>query len=331
MWYYSLMLDFIAIGDCTLDVFLRIHEATVSCQLNKAQCVLCLEYANKIPVESVIKVPGAGNASNAAVGASRLGLTSSVVSIIGKDEVGEGILTQWKKEKVATNYVKIDPKHETNYSTVLDFQGERTILVYSQPRTYRLPRLAPTNWIYYTALGAHHEPLEKDLLKYLHARPSTKLAFNPGSAQLKRGLKSLKPIIARSELFIVNKEEAERLLEDGERPVPNLLMSFIHLRARLVVITDGPKGSYATDGQKMWHCPIFPGKIEERTGAGDSFATSFVYALSQEWSISEAMRAGTANAWSVVQRIGPQAGLLRTPELKKVMKKFSKIQPKIIS
>jgi len=281
-------------------------------------------------VESVTKIPGAGNASNAAVGARRLGLKSSLVSHIGKDDVGQEMLVYWKKENVGTRLVQIDQNHETNYTTVLIFQGERTILMHSQPRTYRLPLLEPSRWVYYTALGNKHKHLEKDLLQYLKQSPKTRLAFNPGGTQLKRGLKALKPVIARSELFIVNKEEAERLLEDGVRPMPNLLLSFIHLGAKQVVITDGSNGSYATNGDTMWHCPIFPGKIVERTGAGDSFATACVYALDHGWSLPEAMRAGTANAWSVVQKIGPQAGLLTASELKKVMKKFAKICPSLL-
>lgn len=320
--------DLIAIGDSTLDVFLHIQEATVSCQLNVPQCLLCFEYANKIPVESVVKVPGAGNASNAAVGASRLGLGAAIVSVLGKDDVGREILAKWKHEKVATVYVQTDPNHETNYSTVLSFKGERTILTYSRPRTYALPRIDGAEWIYYTSLGPKHEHLERQLLNHLKRHPHQKLAFNPGTQQLRRGLSSLKPAIARSDAFIVNKEEAIRLLDDGDRPMQNLLMNFHHLGAKIVVITDGPNGSSASDGKKQWSLPIFPGPMKERTGAGDSYATAFVAALFLGESVPEAMRHGTANAWSVVQKIGPQAGLLHKDEMKKILKKFSRIKAK---
>ncbi|MDO8617673.1 MAG: carbohydrate kinase family protein [Candidatus Uhrbacteria bacterium] len=324
------MIDLITIGDSTLDVFLHIHEATLSCQLNKPQCLLCLEYAEKIPVESVIKVPGAGNASNAAVGGSRFGLQTAIVSIVGNDDVGQDIIKSWKKEKISTAYVQVDRKRETNYSTVLNFHGERTILVYHQPRVYRLPALPTTKWFYYTSLGKKHEKMEKQLLMHLKKHSSTKLACNPGTHQLHRGLKSLKPVIGRSDLFILNKEEATRLLEDGERPIPNMLMSFIHMGAKRVAITDGDKGSYATDGHKIWFCPIFPGPVKERTGAGDSFTIGMLYGLFSEQALPMAMRYGTANAWSVVQKIGPQAGLLHAHEIKKVLKKFSKIKPKLL-
>lgn len=322
--------DVIAIGDSTLDVFLQIHEATVACQLKKEQCLLCLEYAQKIPIEGVIKIPGAGNASNVAVASRRLGFKSAIVSIIGRDETGDQIMSGWKNNSVATNHVQRDAKHETNYSTVLNFQGERTILVYNQPRTYRLPRLETTRWIYYTALGHKHEKLERELLAHLKHEPTLRLAFNPGTLQLQRGLAALKPLVARCELFVVNKEEAQRLLEDGNRPMQNLLSSFLHLGAKNVVITDGAAGSYAANETAMWHCPIFPGQAIERTGAGDSYAASVMCAFLRDVPLPEAMRHGTANSWSVVQKIGPQAGLLSATSLQRVLKKFQHIQAKKI-
>ncbi len=320
------MYDLIAIGDSTLDVFLDIDEATLSCQLNKKQCLLCFDYAEKIPVKEVIKVPGAGNASNAAVGGRRLGMKSAIVSVVGNDKTGQENIAGWTLERVSTEYVTTDPKKETNYSTVLNFKGERTILVHHEQRTYKLPKLTDAKWVYYTSLGKGHEKQEKELLAYLKAHPKTKLAFNPGTHQLHRGLQSLKPAIARSELFIVNRDEAARLLEDGERPIHNMIQNFHKLGASIVVITDGPEGSYASDGSSVWFMSIFKGPIKERTGAGDSYTIGLIYALFAGKDLPEAMRYGTANAWSVVQTIGPQKGLLMKTEMEKTLKKFVKIK-----
>lgn len=322
------MFDIITIGDSTLDVFLQIHEATVSCQINKEKCLFCLEYAEKIPVDSVVKIPGAGNASNAAVGARRLGLKSAIVSVVGKDEIGEEILEGWEKARVSTAYVIKDPEHVTNYSTVLNFKGERTILVRAERRKYLLPPIDGTRWVYYTALGPGHEKLEKQLLAHLKRRPEQNLAFNPGTGQLRRGLNAIKPVIARSDLFIVNKQEAEHLLGNGERPIHNLLLHFLNLGAKKVVITDGSHGSHATDGKHVWSLGIFKGPIVERTGAGDSYATAFLCSLYAGKSVPEAMRAGTANAWSVVQYVGPLKGLLTKTQMAHTLKRFAHMKPK---
>ena len=42
-----------------------------------------------------------------------------------------------------------------------------------------------------------------------------KLAFQPGTFQLKLGADKLRPLIAASEVVFVNKEEAERIVDDG--------------------------------------------------------------------------------------------------------------------
>ncbi len=317
--------DLITIGDATLDVFLKIQEATVSCQVNKPQCLLCFNYADKIPVEEVVKIPGAGNASNAAVGGSRLAMRTSIASVIGNDTVGKEILQGWKREHVDMSHVHIDRQHASNYSTVLSYEGERTILVYHHPHKYVLPALEESEWIYYTSIGPGHERLEQQLLRHLTKHPQHRLAFNPGTHQLKRGLDALAPVIKRSDLFTVNFEEASRLLTDGDRPVQNMLASFSKLGAKIVVITDGANGSFATDGKMTWKMGIFPVKVKENTGAGDAFTTGMLYGLWKGFDMPNAMRIGTANAWSVVQYIGPQAGLLNERQLKAVLRKFSRI------
>ncbi|MDO8584024.1 MAG: carbohydrate kinase family protein [bacterium] len=321
--------DLIAIGDSALNVFLHIHEATLQCQLHREQCLLCLEYANKIPVQSVTKVPGSGSGPNIALGAAKLGMKSAIVTTLGNDEVAQEILRAWKKHGVSDVYVRMDSKHETDYATVLDYAHERTILAYNRPKPYALPAVDGATWVVYAAVGKKHERMEKQLLAHLKKNPEQKLAFNPGIEHMHRNLDALKPVIARSDLFIVNEEEAIRLLEDGDRPLHNLLLSFHHLGAKIVVITDGKNGSYATDGHEFWSCPIFPGKAVESTGAGDAFATGFIYALHHKHSIQEAMRYGTANSWSVIQKIGAHEGQLSKKIMATVLKKFNKIQPRL--
>ena len=109
----------------------------------------------------------------------------------------------------------------------------------------------------------------------------------------------------------------------------NLLSAFHHLGAKHVVITDGKNGADASDGSTHWHMPIFPGEAKERTGAGDSFATALTVAMVQGKDLPEALRMGTANSWSVVREIGPQAGLLTTAKMKAVLQKFKTIKPTI--
>lgn len=318
--------DVISVGDATLDVFVSLVEASVLCNIQKDVCQLCLSYADKIPVEKVQRVIG-GNAANNAVGSSRLGLKSAFYSIVGNDATGVQIMETVRREKVSTEYVHVDRKQESNYSVVLNYKAERTILVYHIDRKYKLPKLRSTKWIYLTSMGKNHQNLHNELLKHVR-KTGTKLGFNPGTHQLKQGLEKLKPLLGVTTVLFVNKEEAKRLV--GEiAEMKELLMAVRHVGPQIVVITDGEKGSYAYDGQSFWKCAITDTPVVERTGAGDSFATAFLAALNVGKTIPEAMQWGTMNSASVITKVGPQAGLLTKKQMVLWLRKYSKIKPRL--
>ncbi|MCW1892502.1 MAG: carbohydrate kinase family protein [Candidatus Uhrbacteria bacterium] len=324
----------IAIGDSTKDVFITIKEAKVSCVLHTDACTLCLNYADKIPVESVTQIDAAGNAANAAVGTCRLGHESVLVSIVGDDHEGHDLYTALQCEDIDRSFIIFDKKHGTNHSTILNYQGERTILMYYQTRNYVFPKNLPAAaWVYYTSLGEGHLKFERELLGYLKKHSKTQLLFNPGTHQLRRGARGLASVLKQTHTLVINTQEAELLLEETEtHPIPSLLARLQRKGPRLVVITDGEKGSWVRDEQGTnWFLPIFPGEAKERTGAGDAYATGFVNALIDGKDIPEAMRWGNANSWNVVRHIGPQAGLLTKETLGQVLKKFKTIEAKRVA
>lgn len=320
--------DLLAVGDATIDTFLFIEDAQVTCTLHKDSCQLCVNYADKLPVQKIERMV-AGNAANNAVGSSRLGLKSSFVCQLGNDGSGEWIYQKLQKECVNTSLISIDKKLETNASTVLSFQGERTIFVYHAPRKYSLPKKMPsTKFVYYTSVGEHHARLNKDIVQYVK-KTGARLAFNPGTYQMRAGLKALLPVFAVTDILFVNKEESSRIL-GAKDDIRAYLLAFHELGIKTVVITDGQGGSYAYDGDKFYHMGIPKTKVVERTGAGDSFATAFVAALFYGKSVREAMCWGTMNASSVVMFTGPQKGLLTRSKIEVFHKKIKHVCAKEI-
>src|SRR3989339_815074 len=199
------MLDLISIGDATLDTFVKIQDASVMCTLEKEMCMLCLNYADKIPIIRLDQKV-AGNACNVAVGGARLDLKTAFYSIIGSDDIGKRITRAMKTEGVSLKYLEIDKGKPSNYSVVLNYKGERTILVYHHPRRYRLPKLEPSRWLYYTSIGANHEQLESALVKYLkNTHPRPKLGFNPGTHQLRKGLARIRDVLRMTTVVFLNK------------------------------------------------------------------------------------------------------------------------------
>lgn len=314
--------EFIAIGDPTIDTFLLVDDIEV--KTIKGQLKAIINWGDKLPVQHFYRTV-AGNAANAAVGASRLGLKTAFYTVLAHDAGGREIIHKMQKEKVATDYVVIDEKHPTNASTVLSHKGERTIFVYHEHRKYKLPRLAPSQWVYLTSLGVGFEKIYKDLAKYID-RHKVKLAFNPGTFQLRKGPKFNKLMLDRTEVLSLNKEEAQSWVGNSE-DIEMLSKKLRKLGPKIVVITDGQKGAYSYSDEGFYYIPQFPGPRIEATGAGDSFTTAYVSALANGKTNQEALQWGPINAGSVVQQIGPQAGLLTRKEIESLIKRAKNFKP----
>lgn len=306
-------MDFIAVGDTTVDEFINLEEAQVNCDINSEKCTISMRWGDKIPYEFSQLVPAVGNAANAAVAAARLGLSSGFVSNVGKDRFGEEVLATFIREGVDTRYVTINEHIPTNHHYVLMYNAERTILIRHEDYSYAIPEeFIPPKWVYLSSAGKRSEAFHGDLATWLSAHPETKLAFQPGTFQMEMGRKKLAPLYAVTELVACNKEEAERILGLGETDIKELLVSMRTLGPKMVLITDGPHGSYVYDGKEMLKVPMYPDPKPpvDRTGAGDASTSTFVVALALGKSIKEALLWGPINSMSVVQEIGAQKGLL---------------------
>jgi sugar/nucleoside kinase (ribokinase family) len=320
--------DLITIGDSTIDTFIKIHDASLECDINHESCKICVPYGNKIPVDSIAHGV-AGNAANVAVGCRRLGMATATYTNLGDDEQGRNICETLVKAGIASDYIQVNPDKESNLSVVLSFKGERTIFVYHQDWNYRLPDLAPSFWVYLTSMAKTftNSNIMNEACRYVdktHAR----LAFGPGTYQLKANIKKYPKILERCQVLIVNLEEAKEIV--GIDPIEtvdmrDVLSKMLLLGPKIVVITDGEEGSFATDGNRNLKAGILPSKVVEKTGAGDAYSAGLVAALFNNLPLEEAMIWGTINASSVIEKIGPQNGLLTKEELEKYRSKVPEL------
>ena len=105
--------------------------------------------------------------------------------------------------------------------------------------------------------------------------------------------------------------------QPGEKDIRKLAKAIHSHGPKIVCITDGPHGSYASDGTTIWSMRNYPDPAPpyERTGAGDAYASTFIAGLIETGDIREAMKWGPINSMSVVQKVGAQEGLLTRHKL----------------
>lgn len=322
--------DIIAIGDTVTDAFIRIKDASVHCDVNHEKCQICVRFGDKVPFESVTIVPAVGNSANAAVAAARLGLSAALVSDIGEDYFGKECLDALARNGVVTDFIRSHKGMKTNYHYVLWFEDERTILIKHEEYGYDgVPDIDSPKWVYLSSLGENSLLFHMRILQFLNEHPDVRLAFQPGTFQMKFGKDKLAGLYRRTDVFICNVQEAQKILQTTEFDIKSLLNLMHLLGPKILLITDGPKGAYAFDGTKLgttaeaeiWFMPPYPDPKPpyERTGAGDAFASTFVSALALGKSVEEALLWAPINSMSVVQYIGAQEGLLTREKLEKYL------------
>ncbi len=307
----------VVFGSARVDAFLELPDelADKFCRLDTKECYIELSYAAKLPLNNVTFCLG-GNGANVSVGCSRLGIGTTLVAELGRGPLADFAKSELEKE-VSLDFITQSEGINQGFGAVIVYHGERTILSYYSPGRPPFPKdLEKAEWSYLTSVGENFEEFFEDTYKWLGEK-GTKLVFNPSGRQIQKGKEWLSRYLLRTELIIVNREEAEKIIgnSDTQGKEKNLLDQLCSLGPKLAVITDGPNGSFAKEGSKYYHLNVLPLDAISRTGAGDSFSSGCLSALIQGKTLKEALLWGTVNAASTIGYIGPQKGLLTKDQI----------------
>jgi sugar/nucleoside kinase (ribokinase family) len=316
--------DVISIGDIVTDAFIKLIDDQAVTYKNEKGKWLAMPFGTKIPFDHVEIVEAVGNASNAAVAFARLGLKSSFVTNVGADAHGRDMIKALDKQHVDTRFVRINPGKKSNYHYVLWYKDERTILIKHEEYDYHWSHLRPAEtpeWVYFSSISEHAIEYHDQVADWLEHNPDVKLAFQPGTFQMNAGTERLRRIYQRSQVLILNREEAAFVGGGNHEDIHDLFNKLHELGPQVVVITDGPQGAYASDGHNRFSMPLYPDPAPpvDRTGAGDAFASTFVAALIKGNSLEGALQWAPINSMNVVQKVGAQEGLLTEKELEKYL------------
>lgn len=327
------MFDIISIGSATRDGFFKgIPFVEVEDKRFSVGRGIALPYGGKVKVPEVIFSTG-GGATNVSVTFSRQGFKTCCICRIGKDVSGEEIIRNLKAEKVNTKYFQIDKNSPSAYSVIfLTESGERTILSYKGAGDDISEKEIPwkklkSRWLFLSSLAGNKELLIESI--NWAKKKKAFLATNPGFGELKI-FKEFPELLNNFDIFILNQEEAATLTDIPYNQEKELFKKLDNLIQGLVVMTKGPEGLIVSNGKELWRVGTYKEKaIVDRTGAGDAFASGFVSAflgnkriikkdgrcIFEDKNIEMAIRLGSANATSKVEKISAKAGLLRRGDI----------------
>lgn len=275
----------------------------------------------KLELDKIVFSTG-GGATNAAVTFARHGFHADLMGKVADDPAGQSVVQAMEADNVKTGSLACDLNGSTGYSTLLLApRGERTVLVYRgvskdlKAGDFDHFTKLTSDWLYITSLGGNLSLLEA-AVRYADAH-DIKVAVNPGSGELKHP-ERFRNVLPYVSVVSLNKEEAQQLFEGKST---RKLAKEASRWCATALITDGPRGSCASDGANVYKAGMYKDvSVLDRTGAGDAMTSGFVTKIIDGASIEEALTFGSANSTSVVQQIGAKAGILSRGERLETMK-----------
>lgn len=337
------MFDVLTIGSVTYDNFLLAEAKIVKDDEVPSKKAYFLPLGQKLEVLKIIKTLG-GNSANASVTFSRQGFKNACIGKIGGDIYGQEILKFLKKEKVNTSLIKLDPKLDTAYSTILLYDGERTILNYHGAShhlnfsDFKFNQMK-SRWWYISLPGNSYKIFEK--LIWVANKNNIAVAFNPSGYHLKKDRVGILKNLPRISVLFLNEEEAAILSNISWKKEEEVFLKLDKLMPKILVITKGRKGAVVSDNKYIYRAGIFKEKkVLDRTGAGDAFGSGFIsgfLSLGIDFynidkvkpeDILYATKLASANATSVVEKIGATTGILKIKEFKK-NKRFKNLKVEV--
>lgn len=300
----------VCIGKATQDVFLKDDEFDPHKEGKKLYTHLPL--GAKMDIDD-IEFSSGGNATNVAVTLARQGLHAEYIWTLGYDPASESVLHDLDHEGVLTKHVYQNEKYQAGYSTILiATNGERTILNHAGKSTnadgdnLHLETIKDADWVYPTALANGGVELLRKIVDIAEEH-DVKVMLNPAGTELAKPAK-LKSLLEAVEVLCLNKEEAQMLVEG--QTSEELVRHLVNL-VPVVIVSDGPRGVVASDGKTMIKAGMYEDvKVNDRTGAGDAFASGFLSQWIKGKSLKEAIVFASANSTSVVTKIGAKPGIL---------------------
>jgi ribokinase len=287
-----LMRPLFAFGDLVFDVVIRVEGG--------------LEPDTDVPGE-VRPGPG-GSAANLAVWSARLGSKVRFAARVGDDLLGRALVADLRSEGVEP-LVALDPVYPTPV-LVLMAEGTQRHMVVPEGAQFQLSAadipaeaVATSGWVHVTGYSLFREKPRTAAAKVLEIarQEQISVSFDPSSAGFIRRHGLAIPEGLR--LLVPNLEEATELVGAGR---PEALIRRLAPLAEIVALKLGPEGAILAWGDRVERVgpAALDGPVQDATGAGDSWAATFIHHLRAGTEPVEAARVANRLAAKVVTRLG---------------------------
>ncbi|MCS7285777.1 MAG: carbohydrate kinase family protein [Anaerolineae bacterium] len=264
--------------------------------------------ASSIPVYGMavpgkVKISPGGVARNIAENLARLGVHSTLLTVVGNDPAGKQILEQAKESGIDVSRIEVIKGERTaSYLAILDQSGSPLASVYDMKIMQHLtPQYIQKNRRIISKasmviIDANIPPESIETIVSITSKHSIPLCADPTSSDL---AEKLIPFL--KDFYLLTPNEAEAEILSGKRVYDRdsailAAKELVSKGVKIAVITMAEMGVCYSTPSTSGHVPAIRVEVVDFTGAGDALTAGTVFGLLNDFSVDEAIRIGVAAA-----------------------------------
>ncbi len=265
-----------------------------------------------------------GSAPNTIISLGSLGINSTLGGKVGKDK--EGLIYKENLKKLNINDSLSFSKNKTGSTIILISEdGERTMNTYLganrdfSKKDLNIEAIKKSGIFHFTGYMFDTEN-QKEALLYALAlckEYDTRISFDiADSFVVGRNKKTFLNIIENYvDILFANSDEARMLVNHYE---PRECCKSLYKICKLTIVKNGKHGSFIGYNDKILSIPIQGAKSPiDSTGAGDMFASGFLYGLLKNKDIETSAYIASLLAGEIISQVGAQFSREKAMRLKK--------------
>lgn len=302
----------LGIGNALVDVLIKLENENFLTEYNIPKGSMQLvnrEFANMLTIATKAykpQVASGGSAANTIHGIASLGGNTTYIGKIGDDDFGNIFSTDLTNNKI--NPVLLHGTAETGKAiTFITPDSERTFATYLgaavelAPSDIKAEYFKGIDILHLEGYLVFNNALVEKIVKLAKGN-NVKISLDLASYNVVDANKAFLENIIKEYIDIVfaNEEEAKALT--GMEPEAALVK--IAEITDIAVVKIGSKGSYVKQAGKTYKVDAIKANAIDTTGAGDLFASGFLYGLSNNWTLDKCARLGSLTAGKVVETLG---------------------------
>ena len=305
----------LGMGNALVDILALIDDDSLLNELSLPKgSMQLIDEVKKDELNQAIKdkekfLASGGSASNTIMGLAKLGVETGFIGQVGEDYYGNYYKEDLEKYKVNSHLI-INQKEASGIATTfVSKDGQRTFGTFLGAaaglsfQDLRNEDFVGYDYFYIEGYLVQNLDLIRGAMSLAH-KHGAKIILDMASYNIVEASRDflLEVIPQYVDIIFANEEEAKALLQT----TPENALEWLSKHVDIAIVKIGPKGSWAQQGEEKVFAPALDAICTDSTGAGDLYASGFLYGLINKLSLKRCAEIGSLLAGNVIQIIGPK-------------------------